>query len=404
MFAIDDDRHALVMRHEIADDRNVLVVGQPRAGEVERFVEAIAAKRTHRGELRVVLARCLRIDHRGQSRRIRRDHAVLRETALEAESGHAEIRVLVGEFDVAGVIRRLRNAPRNAKRLAVRRLPFHHQTARLFEQAADRRAHDQRRHQVFEHRSRPGNQRRAVADRRRGTAEAEPVARRHVAFRDREQAREPRFRRQQVVAVRVEAVVGQRIADRQQLAFRIEQEREVHAERHRARPLGERPQAILQKMRRIGELLRGRGHVRPRSCSMHRSRTSGRRTCRRRSRARCRASSWRPFPSGASTMATPLRASAARAVARRSRRRSRQAARRARRPRRAARRRPRARVAGRPSSRAGQRVRAMRAATRRMRWRERSDDRPDCRYRPRTHRPAPAPADPASRTSCRNVR
>ena len=38
-----DDGHALVVRHEVAHDRDVLALGQPRAGEVERLVEAVAA-------------------------------------------------------------------------------------------------------------------------------------------------------------------------------------------------------------------------------------------------------------------------------------------------------------------------------------------------------------------------
>ena len=42
-----DDRHALMMRHEVAHDRDVFAFGQPRAREVEGLVEAVAALRAH---------------------------------------------------------------------------------------------------------------------------------------------------------------------------------------------------------------------------------------------------------------------------------------------------------------------------------------------------------------------
>ena len=74
----------------------------------------------------------------------------------------------------------------------------------LFEQAAGRRAHDQRRHQIFEHRAGPGDQRRAARDRRRRAAEPEPVSGGHVALGDREEAGQARFGGQQVVAIGIE--------------------------------------------------------------------------------------------------------------------------------------------------------------------------------------------------------
>ena len=84
-------------------------------------------------------------------------------------------------------------------------LALHDQPIGLLEQAAGRRAHDQRRHQVLEHRARPGDQRRPVSERRRGPAEAEPVPGRDIALGDGEQAGEPRLRCEQIVAARCRA-------------------------------------------------------------------------------------------------------------------------------------------------------------------------------------------------------
>jgi hypothetical protein len=210
-----DDGHALVMGHEIAHDGNVFVIGKPRAREIERLVKTVAAERAQRGETGVIALRAVRVHHRRERRRVRRDHHIFGEAAFQAEAGNTEIGILISELHVAGVVGRFGNAPRNTQRAPVSLLALHHQAAGLFQQAADRRAHHQRWHQVFEHRTGPGNQRRAAAQRRRGAAEANPVAGRDIALGDGEQAGEPRFRSEQVVATGVEAVVGEGITDRQ---------------------------------------------------------------------------------------------------------------------------------------------------------------------------------------------
>src|SRR5271156_5046095 len=40
-----NNRHALVMSHEVVDDREVVAVWQSRAGEIERFVKAVPPAR-----------------------------------------------------------------------------------------------------------------------------------------------------------------------------------------------------------------------------------------------------------------------------------------------------------------------------------------------------------------------
>ena len=90
--------------------------------------------------------------------------------------------------------------------------------AGLVENAALRLLHHQRRHQILEHRARPGHQRAPEADLDDRPAEPEPVLGRQVALGDGEQAGQPRLGGQQVVAAFVELMLLDPIADRQQLA------------------------------------------------------------------------------------------------------------------------------------------------------------------------------------------
>ena len=148
-------RHALVMRHVRAHDGDALAFGHARRRIVQRFVPAEMTEAACCEQPREVLRRGFRIDHRRQRRRVWCDHRVLAQPALQPESGHAEVRVLIGELEVARVVCGLRDSPRHPKLGAVLHLPAHHQPIGLLEQAADRRAHHQRRHQVLEHRARP---------------------------------------------------------------------------------------------------------------------------------------------------------------------------------------------------------------------------------------------------------
>ena len=141
-----NDGHALVMGHEIAYDRDGLVFRQSRTGEIEGFVETVAAQRTHLGQAGVVQLRTVWINHGRKTRCIGRDHHVFGEAAFKAETGYTEIGILVSEFQIAGVIGGLRNAPRNIQRPPVGLLAFYYQMIGLLKQAAERCAHHQRRH------------------------------------------------------------------------------------------------------------------------------------------------------------------------------------------------------------------------------------------------------------------
>ena len=91
-----DNGHALMVRHEGANDRVVHFLGQVRACVVQRLVEALTASPARRGKACKV-ARCGRgIDHRGQRCRIRRDDGIGAETPFQPQSRDAEIGILIG--------------------------------------------------------------------------------------------------------------------------------------------------------------------------------------------------------------------------------------------------------------------------------------------------------------------
>ena len=224
-----DDRHPLVVRHVGADHRHLRAFGQALAGVIERFVEAVGPEAAGPRELAEVAGRRRGIDHRGQRRRVGRDHQIVTEPALEAEPGHAEARVLVGEVEIAHVVSGFRDAPGHAAPLPVGDLTLHGQTARLLQQAAVRLPHDEPGHQILEHRARPRDQRDVRLDRRHRAREPEPVHGRHVTAGDRDEAREPGLRGEKIVTALVERSVGDPVADGEELTGPVEQEFEIHS-------------------------------------------------------------------------------------------------------------------------------------------------------------------------------
>jgi hypothetical protein len=148
-----NDRHALMVRHEGADDRALRLRRQARARVVQCFVEAVPSARSGCGQSREVAHRGGRFDHRGERRGVRCDHGIRAQAALQPESRYTEIRVLIGVFQIAHVVGGFRNAPGQFPFGAEADLPADDEAVRLVQQAAGRCAHHQRRHQILEHRS-----------------------------------------------------------------------------------------------------------------------------------------------------------------------------------------------------------------------------------------------------------
>ncbi len=254
-----DEAHALVVRHEGANDGALLRLRQALRRVVDGLVVAVARERALAREAAQVRQRPARRDHRRQRRRVRRDHEVFREPALEPQAGHAEGAVLVVEVEVAAVVGGLRDAPRDAALLAVFDLPPDHRPVRLVEQRPAVAAHDEERHQVLEHRPRPGDERAAPVHGRELAAEVEPVLLRRVALGDGDEAREARFRRQEVVVRVVGLPRGDVVADAEDLALLVEEEAEVHPLEKLAAAPRQPAQARQQRRRGGRRVFDGRG-------------------------------------------------------------------------------------------------------------------------------------------------
>ncbi|MNN21507.1 hypothetical protein D3C81_1348320 [compost metagenome] len=101
------ETHALVVRHERADDHSVLPGGQTRLAVVYRLVQSKPACDAQCAKpLQVFAGRGWRY-HQRQRAGVGRNHALLAQAALEAQARHAERPVLVVEVSVQRVVGRL---------------------------------------------------------------------------------------------------------------------------------------------------------------------------------------------------------------------------------------------------------------------------------------------------------
>ena len=248
-----DERHALVVREVRLDDRARLARRYASGRVVERLVVAVAALGTLGGERGQVGEHVAWRDGQREQRGVRCDDDVVGKPALQAEPGHAERLVLVGEGGVLGVERRLAHAPRHAARPAVVDLRVARPCAYVSDEQRGRPvAHHQQRHQVLEHRRAPAHERASLADLGEVAAEAEPVLLRHVALGDREEARQATFARQQVVVAVVEPALVEVVADREQVAVLVVEHREVRVLPHLACDVGRESQSRQQLDARPG--------------------------------------------------------------------------------------------------------------------------------------------------------
>ena len=146
-----DNRHPLMMRHEISNDRDMAARGKPRRRVVERFVEAIPTLAASGFQGLEIAHRQMRLNHRGECRRIRCDDNVVAKPALKTQPGYAEIGVLIGQLEITCVKGGFGNPPRRPELEAIFDLPRDDAAFGALQQATGRRAHDQRRHQIFKH-------------------------------------------------------------------------------------------------------------------------------------------------------------------------------------------------------------------------------------------------------------
>ena len=137
------DGHALMMRHEAAHHDIRRLVMNPGCGEIQRLVKAVAPLRAQARQSGKIPQRRLRIDHRRQTRGIGRDHPVLAKPAFQTQPRYAEIGVLIGHFQVAGIVAGFRNPPRHAQACGVSLLLCHDAAAGFVQHRPRRGAHHQ---------------------------------------------------------------------------------------------------------------------------------------------------------------------------------------------------------------------------------------------------------------------
>ena len=145
------DGHSLVVGKIGPHDGHGLALAQPRRSVVQGFIEAIVSARAFARQPLVVLRGRARRNHGRQPRGIGGNDRVVGEAPLQAKPRHAEVRVLVGEFNITGGESGFGYAPWNTKKIGVGDLALDHQPGGLIKQSGTRSAHDQRRHEVFKH-------------------------------------------------------------------------------------------------------------------------------------------------------------------------------------------------------------------------------------------------------------
>ena len=155
------DRHALMVRHEAADEGAGFPGGQARRREVHRLVESIAPLGSKVGQCGIVLHGGNRVDHCGKTGGVRCDHAVFAKPPFQPQTRHTEVGILVRHLKVAGVVGGLGYSPRDAQPSRVAALAGDHQRGGLLQHRSRRGPHHEGRHQVFKHAARPRDQRRS---------------------------------------------------------------------------------------------------------------------------------------------------------------------------------------------------------------------------------------------------
>ena len=245
--------HPLVVGHEGADRGKRRVLGLARRGVVQRFDEAVAGARCQALQPLEVGHGQARRERSGQCRGVGRDDQLIRRCAPHGQAWHALRCVLVGQRVITGGVGRFTDTPGHALLAGERHLLLHGHQAGAVQSAANRLIQNQRRHQVFEHRTRPGAQpgRRSSGEER--SPQCRPVTHRHVSLGDGQQAGQTRFRGQQVIKARVQLLFGHAVTDMQQMALGVVEKAELAlpCEPLQHRGHGQQPRDCLGRFQRL---------------------------------------------------------------------------------------------------------------------------------------------------------
>ena len=239
------DRHSLMMGKISPDDLIRLICPQTGEGEIDGFIKAKAARSAQIVQFLVVACGVSRSDHRRKACGIGCDHEIVRQATLEAKARNPEVGVLVSKIEIPGGISRFGNAPRRVFCRAVGHLLCDHQFHGLFVQCLIGAFEHQIRHQILEHRPRPGYQARRPLDRHDWPTQPDPVFRCDIALGDREEAGQRCFRSQQVITALIERLIPHAITDGQKMTLTVEQKLEIHRVGEGAAIFGKGPQMTI---------------------------------------------------------------------------------------------------------------------------------------------------------------
>ena len=232
------NRHAMMMRHDVAHHSVPLAFGQAGGGEIHRVVVSVRSECPQPVQLPKVGHRLRRLNLCGQQGGVGRHDIFVLEHPLERQVGRAEGVILVIHLAVAGVEGAFGHAPGPTQTTAILYLPRDRHAVRGIEDASGPFVHNKGWHEVFEHRARPGQQGRLRSDRGDRPSEPHPVFRWQIALGDGEKAGEACFGGQQVVAGFVQLLSGDAVSDGQQALFRVHQQPEIHLEGDPTCPFG----------------------------------------------------------------------------------------------------------------------------------------------------------------------
>src|ERR1051326_6093946 len=107
------DGHTLMVCHESTNDPDGLAYWHSSWSVIERFVETVTPLPAAFRQPLEVLGCFLWLDHGRQSGRVRRHDRVCFKSPLITKARNTKIRILICIFEVTGVIRGLRNTPRD---------------------------------------------------------------------------------------------------------------------------------------------------------------------------------------------------------------------------------------------------------------------------------------------------
>ena len=164
-----------MMGHEGADDRPRLPSRKAGGGVVHRLVISVPGENPLRGEAFEIEIGIPGGYHEGKGRGIGCDDEIVGQTALDAETGHAEGPVLIVEMGVDGIVAAFGDSPGDLPFCPVFPLTVHRAPVAFVQEGVFVGGHHQQGHEILEHGAAPGEESGAAVHHRKLPPKGEPV-------------------------------------------------------------------------------------------------------------------------------------------------------------------------------------------------------------------------------------